>query len=49
MKTEISSLQIMTNLVMADDLLSKAKKQLSEGKVGGDSDSFLFNMISMTR
>ena len=33
MKTEISSLQIITNLVMAEDLLSKAKKQLSEGKV----------------
>lgn len=33
MKTKNNSLQLMMNLVMAEDLLNKAKKQLSEGKL----------------
>lgn len=29
---KMEALQLMTNLVMAEDLLNKAKKELSEGK-----------------
>lgn len=33
METDINPLQLMTNLVIAENLLNKAKKELSEGKV----------------